>query len=117
MTETIFFDPRLKAILHDLTAFPYHSQLDLRKAEKQVKNIIKDLFIRKLLRYYHTAPILLITLDNNAEARLIKYLKKLHYQRGEATSDEEIKQEIEQMNALIDGIISELAITEESVNA
>ena len=113
--NTIFSLPYIRGIYVRLTNGCYQFSHVSYKTQQQVKSIIKGLIVRGVFRYYHAPNIVYLALNTNAEARLLAYLNKLHQQRGEKLSDEEIKQEINQINTLIDHVVEEL-VTKESNN-
>lgn len=116
MTEIIFLHPIIHDILHKLTNFIPKSSSDLYEAQRQAKHIIQDMIIKALLRYYQLPKRIFLSLGNDAEVRLAKYLKKLHDTRGETVTDEDIKQEIETINNLIDQATKQL-LAQETQNA
>lgn len=88
---------------------------DQHKINKQAKSIIRGLIVRRVFNYYQIPNVVYFALDTNAESRLMKYLQQLHTKKGENASEEELKQEINNINTLIDEVIEEI-ITKEKNN-
>ena len=85
------------------------------KIKRQAIELIKQLLLRKVLVYYKVPQWFMLSLTSDETQRLYKVLKTKYDRLGQTVSDEEIKQEIEQINILIDQVIEEI-VTEEKNN-
>lgn len=108
MPKAFLFHPIIQDIYHKLTEHHCGTLAELQNTRRKAQKIIQDLIIKRLLRYYKIPNIFQLSLDTNAEDRLLKYLQKLHQQMGKTVSEEEIKQEIEHINTLIDQVIEDV---------
>ena len=85
------------------------------KIKRQAIELIKQLLLRKVLVYYKVPQWFMLSLTSDETQRLYKVLKTKYDRLGQTVSDEEIKQEIEQINILIYQVIEEI-VTEDKNN-
>ena len=110
----IISNPILADIYDQLIDGWQYSNQALR-IKRQAIELIKQLLLRKVLIYYKVPKWFMLTLTSDETQRLYKLLKARHDRLGQTVSDEEIKQEIEQINILIDQVIEEI-VTEDKNN-
>lgn len=84
--------------------------------KQQVLIIIKQLVLSKILFVSKIPQWLVLSANGDAEARLIKFLKKQYAQRGETPTDEEIKKAVDNIDSLMDMFVEQV-LAQESKNA
>lgn len=114
LTNDLLSTPQIMTIYAHLTDGYCWFLSGQKEQNRQAKSIIKALIVERIFEYYQVPNIFYLALNGDAEARLIKYLKKLHEATGGKATDETIKQEIEHINTLIDQVIEEIVTKEQS---
>lgn len=115
MTERdILSNPILTDIYNQLIEGWQYSDQPSR-IKRQAIELIKQLLLRKVFIYYKIPKWFMLTLTSDETQRLYKVLKAKYDRLGQTVSDEEIKQEAENINELFSHI-AQAQINQEAKN-